>query len=362
MLCSGQGAAHTQHGDLSAWQAATPGSPHELRWTHEASGQVGENLHWLLEPQLTLGQHPDQGMRWRRAFIAARSGSWEVRAGRQIFDWSQTDTISPADAINPRDWSDITRVRKLAVPALSARYGGQVSVEAVFVPQQQSSHLPAREWLPRDVSAALAQRQATPDEAQYAVRMSGNWRQADWGLVWYRGHNSSPLLRLAEGARLQPYYARQRMLAFTGARQVGEANVLRLELARREGAYRYVASLDQEWSDALADGDTLYGIVQYAGSTRRHAAPWPDFNRVLEHSVMFKLNYDPQSAGRTVVEASGVFNTRERDSLWQVSLRQRVGAAVTVTVAGVVMRGSAGSFWGRQRGNQRGTVQVEFRY
>lgn len=374
--CCAQAAAQSQHGELTVWQASTPGAqgaPADMRWTHDISGKVGEQIDWMIEPELLLrrGQPEDRGVQLRRAFLALRGEDWQLRAGRQLFDWSQTDAVSPADLLNPRDWSDITRVRKLAVPALSARYGSGTSMEAVWLPRQTQSTLPTASWLPAPAAALLARAQETAHGPQWALRAAGNWHQTDWSAVWYRGEQVAPDLRLDAGPRLQPFYRPLRALALTAARQVGEANVVRAEVAHYsesgKGNYlRYVASIDQELSDVANDGDTLYGIVQYAGSSQPgsvfNTLGWPDFQRVLEHSVMFKLNYDAHSDQRTVLEVSGVFNTKGHDSLWQASIQQRIGSATTLTLAGLTMRGGERSFWGGLRSNRRLSLQLSWRY
>lgn len=376
-------AAAEQHGELSIWQAAAPGMPAEWRWTHEASGTLSDGLAWQLVPQLQLRQQQASGgSAWwnngdhppaaslQRAYLAYLTGDWQLRAGKQIFDWSQTDTISPADLLNPRDWSDLTRVRKLAAPAVSVRYGSQTSVEAVWLPRQQASYLPQAGWMPEAAAALLAPRQQAGGGDQAGVRVAGNWMQTDWSAVVYRGHSIAPSLALAPGPSLQPYYQPLRAVAMTLARQVNDSQIARVEVARYRqpngNFIQYVASLDKESGDWLHDGDTLYTIVQYAGSTQRanavDALGWPDFRRVLEHSLMFKASYDRHSDQRRVWELSGVWNTQAHDSYWRMSWQERVGDAVTVTVAGTSMHGQAHSFWGRYAGNDQVTLQVSWRY
>lgn len=375
LVAASSQAGAQQHGELLIWLAATPhadGSPAELRWTHETGGSIA-GLEWLVEPELLLrrGQAVERGLHLRRAHVAAVGDAWQVRAGRQLFDWSQTDTISPADMLNPRDWSDITRIRKLPVTALSARYGNRASIEAVWIPHQQQSTLPARDWLPPPVAAMLSPAQDHATGSQSGLRVAGNWKQADLSVVWFRGHSVAPHVRLSDGPSLRASYLPLQAFALTMAKQIGAANVVRAEVARyrQQGApgyLRYVMSLDQEWADVLSDGDTLYGILQYAGSTQPDSAVnalgWPDFNRVLERSAMFKLNYDLGSDQRRVLELSGVYNTQRHDSLWQASWQQRVGNAMTVTIAGLAMRGKDDSFWGRVRGNRRVSLAVGWRY
>ncbi|WP_342120637.1 hypothetical protein [Pseudoduganella sp. OTU4001] len=354
LACCAQASADSQHGEITAWQAAGPDSPSELRWKHDASGNFSENISWLVEPQAVLHNphHPDQGLRLERAYVAARGAGWDVRAGRQLFDWSLTDTISPADVLNPRDWSDITRVRKLATPALSVRYGAQTSIEAVWMPGRRKSLLPGR-W----------PAQQAVNGAQYALRLAGNAAQTDWSVVYFDGEHVAPTMQLA--------YEALRVLALTAARQVAGDSIVRAEAAQyRQGerpAYlRYVASIDKELSDVFSDGDTLYGVLQYAGSTQGASAfnayGWPDFQRILERSAMFKLTYDFRSDRRTTAEFSGAWNTRKHDSLWQASIAQAIGPSLTLTAGAQLPDGRKNSFWGAHRGYRRLTLQAQWKY
>lgn len=371
--------AMEQHGEIVWWQAAARGAPLELRWTHEAGGDTDDGMEWKVEPELMLRESVDRPAWWnngqgtpvaslRRAYAGLRGADWQIRVGKQVFDWSQTDTVSPADLLNPRDWSDITRVRKLAAPAASLRYGGQTSVEVVWLPQQQPSYLPAGAWLPPAAAGLQAPQRA--NGSQTGVRLAGNWMQADWSAIVYRGHSTAPALALEPGPRLRTWFQPLRAAALTLARQAGDSQVARLEVARYQqaggGFIQYVASIDKETGDWLHAGDTLYAIVQYAGSTQRAQAVdrlgWPDFRRVLEQSIMFKASYDPDSNQRSLVELSGVWNTQAHDSYWCASWQRRAGNALTVTIAGLAMRGQPHTFWGAYRGNNRVTLELSWKY
>jgi hypothetical protein len=378
-------------GEVQLWQAYAPRSSErstaELLWRDQFGGKLSEQWQWALEPQLRLSA-PRQGdalALWhiadrpavasvQQAYLSYRQDGWQVRAGKQVFDWSATDTISPADLINPRDWSDITRVRKLAVPALSVRYGYQTSVEWLWLPRQQVSYLPAGAWLPPSVSALLQGAQQRAREGQQGVRLNGNWRQTDWSLVCYRGHSTAPDLALTAGAQgpaLQAFYQGLHAQALTLARQVSDKNMMRMEVAHYKQAngvnfVQYVLGGDQEFGDLLHDGDALYALLQYADSTQhgtlRNALGWPDFRRVLERNVQVKLSYDPQSDRRQLVELTGTTNRIMHDSYWQLSYQRRLASGLSVTAGLGIASGPDGSFWGQYRDQRRATLQWNWRY
>lgn len=374
--------AGEQHGGLTYWRAVGAGQSSELRWTHEATGALADGVEWKLEPELMLRQPRSTGPAapWnnrdrppafslQRAYIGFSHNAWLVRVGKQAFDWSQTDTISPADLVSPRDWSDITRVRKLAAPAVSVRYGGATSLEAVWLPRQQPSYPPEGDWLPLPAGVSMAKPQPGQKQ-QFALRAAGNWRRTDWSAVLYRGHSVAPALELAPGPTLQPVYRPLRAAAITAAREVADGQIARLEIARYhqpDGTFvQYVASLDKEVGDWLSDGDTLYVIAQYADGTDRGRAVdglgWPDFRRVLERSVMVKASYDPRSDQRTLLEFTAVWNVKDQGRYAKLAYQRRLGEALTLSVAGEVIDGPPASFWGRYQANDRATLELSWRY
>ncbi|MES2296344.1 MAG: hypothetical protein V4582_04845 [Pseudomonadota bacterium] len=390
-LCASAPAQADQQAELQLWQAYAPQgrerSSTELQWRQQFGGNWSEQWHWALAPELRLDSagrragvaawtNPDApaAASVQQAYIGYRQDGWQLRAGKQVFDWSVTDTISPADVINPRDWSDITRVRKLAVPSLSLRYGQQTSLEWVWVPRQQVSTMPAGPWLPQAVSALLAPAQRHDGAGQHGLRLSGNWLQTDWALIAYRGHSNAPDLALQMGAQgpvLQPFYQALQAQALTLARQVGERNMMRLEVAhkRQANGVNFVQAViggDLEMSGLANDGDTLYALIQYADSnqhgTVRNALGWPDFQRVLERNVQVKLSYDPHSDRRQLLELSGTYNHAQRDSYWQLSYQRRLTPNLNVTAALAMAGGSADTFWGQYRDTSRATLQWHWRY
>lgn len=391
VMLAGRSAHAVQQGELSLWTAHAPrGADHalgELHWKHRIDTTFATDWHATVEPEFLVRSYqersrtvawgpvdPPASVALRQASLAWRKDTWQVRAGSQFFEWNQTDLISPADLVNPRDWSDITRTRKLAVPAVSVRHGYQTSLEWVWIPRPLASWLPAGPWMPVETSSLLAPSQQRPHGDQHAFRLTGNWRQTDWSFVLYRGHSTAPDLAMdatSPRPRLFAWYQPLRAAAVTAARQLTSSNVLRAEL----GHYRQplgsdftqvVVSADHEKSGLLEDDDMLYLLLQYAGSNRhdtvRNTLGWPDFRRVLERSVSFRLAYDFRSDQRDVIEINGAWNRKQHDRYWQVSYQKRLAGNTSLTVGIDAMNGREGSFWGRYRDNGRVWLQTSWKY
>lgn len=282
--------------------------------------------------------------------------NWRITVGRQRFDWATTDTVSPSDLLNPRDWSDITRVRKLAVPALSLRVGDGTALELVLTPGGQSI-LPQGRWqtaLPAGVTRAAQDKAGS----QAAARLSGNWWQTDLSLVAYRGPSYAPAAALdlsATGARLRPYYDEVHAISAGLAREVFEGSVLRAEWGRfkqqrGDDFDQWVTSLDREFTGLLGRRDSLYVLAQFQSEQRRREGQnlpgWWDFRRVFNNSLMARAQYSPGDDGRWQLLLEGTWQRTTRQRYTRLVLKHRLAPALEAELGVASIAGQAGSFWG----------------
>ena len=81
----------------------------------------------------------------RELYGQYESDSVKFSLGKQVFDWSVTDTVSPTDSLNPRDWTDIIEWERIGVPAASVTVGNDTYLQ--FVAAMFSvSRLPEESW------------------------------------------------------------------------------------------------------------------------------------------------------------------------------------------------------------------------
>lgn len=80
------------------------------------------------------------------SYIAWNPEQFKVGLGYQIYAWGVADGRNPTDNLNPRDYTTLEGEKPLKIPVLSASlnwYPSEtISLEAVFVPQPQSSIFP----------------------------------------------------------------------------------------------------------------------------------------------------------------------------------------------------------------------------
>jgi hypothetical protein len=80
------------------------------------------------------------------SYVAWNPDKFKLGFGYQIYAWGVADGRNPTDNLNPRDYTTLVGEKPLKIPVLSADVNWypteQVSVEAVFVPQAQTSLFP----------------------------------------------------------------------------------------------------------------------------------------------------------------------------------------------------------------------------
>ncbi|NTW36449.1 MAG: hypothetical protein HGB17_10010 [Syntrophobacteraceae bacterium] len=281
------------------------------------------------------------GRRWianlREAYADGQHGWLRMRVGKQIFDWSVTDTVSPSDNISPRDWTDVLESERVGVPAVHLHLGYSTFADLVFVPWFTPSKLPVLggRW-ERDLPPVLVSAEQEilgRDHSQFAARAGTTWEGFDLGIVYYRGYANSPSFKLEPvslvKARLVPVYRLEEVYAFSVSRAVG-SYTLRSEVGHfnqrgDDDFVQVVAGIDREWSGVLRPVDSFYALLQYADeAVTRHESPVPletiDFRRVLNKSVMLKTHYTFDSERQWTLQLEAALNLDDGGSFIEPAL------------------------------------------
>lgn len=322
------------------------------------------------------------GRRWmadvREAYIEYSHDWFRMRLGKQIFDWSVTDTVSPADNINPRDWTDILEMERVSIPSAYLHVGYNTYAELVVTPWFTPSKLPVigsrweRELPPGLVNAE----QEVPgrDHGQLSVRAGTSWEGFDLGAVYYRGYSMSPSFKLHPVsfvlAELVPVYRFEEVYSLSCTRAVREFTV-RGEVGafrqREEDDFiQYVVGIDREWSGLLKPVDSLYVLLQYANEVvTRQDRPLPfstiDFRRVLDNAIMAKVTYDFDSEKRWTVKFEAAINLEDGGSFFEPALVWRKHH-VEWELGIDILSGGEGSFFGGYGENDRVYTKITCKF
>lgn len=329
-----------------------------------AHGVQGASTHRQTRPALALEDA------YLQHTVATGAGQWRMRLGRQTVDWATTDTVSPLDALNPRDWSDLSRVRKRPLPALSLQWSGASdtgapsTAEWVATPGGQAL-LPQGAWADA-LPAGVALRPTRPPDHQLGLRLTTQAGETDLSAVAYRGPALSPSATLAADGPgslvLQPAHDTVHLWGVALTRPVAEGSLLRLEWARQRQARgddfdTLVASVDHEWNGLLHPRDTLHLLLQGQWEhVRRTGQPqppgWWDFRRVFQHHALLRLQYQPVDPHwQWTLEATLHPATRQRYA--RLAAQHRLNPSWQLHAGLVQVKGERGSFWGGHRNGRQ---------
>jgi hypothetical protein len=353
-------------------------------------GSMGTQQEWVFKPQLSIqhsngqslqlsarlernrvGEHHEVQEAWWRM----QQGVADIRLGWQVFHWATTDTVSPSDLFNPRDWRDPTRPRKRAVPALSVQIEGEHHWQAVVARAETVSLLPQQAWQQSmPVALPVAAARHASNAAQAALRYTSNWRGTDVNALVYRGHSYAPLAQLglmSTGlSQIEPLHDRLNAVALGFTRQVAVGTLLRgewaaLRHAQTQSFTQAAVSLDHEWADLLQRQDSLYLLVQYQAdrniSPARIALPGSfDVRRIFDRQWLARLQYKPRGDERWLAMLESSLDPQRRQRFSRASVLHRPTDALQLELGWIGVRGESGSFWGQYRAQSRWFVQASW--
>lgn len=365
--------AHAQT-DASLYLAS---GQHEARLTQTFSGNA-EALSWRLAPELWAREHGPTEARLARAELAWAGERWQVRGGLLRFEWAATDTVSPADLLNPRDWRDPTRPRKLALPALSLRHDAAGhGWEFVASPGGEATRLPDARFAPPLPAGWRLDSTHVGHQPQAALRWSGQQGGTEWSALAYHGRSSAPQAGLAdlnlgpEGVVIHPVQDRLNALAATITRPLGAGSLLRAEAAwlhqrRFDSRLAWSVSVDHEFFGLAGSDDSLYVLLQTQGSQLlRHGEAelpgWWDLRRVLDRRLLTRWQYRPGEDSPWQISLDATLRPRGGDQFLRLAVKRRWSQGAELELGTQRISGQPGSFWGQYRSRDQAYLGLTLR-
>ncbi|MEA2113252.1 MAG: hypothetical protein U9P63_01160, partial [Patescibacteria group bacterium] len=306
----------------------------------------------------------------REAYIEYASDLYLLRFGKMIFDWSVTDTVSPSDNINPRDWEDIIEWEKVGLPAVSVRYGKDAFVEVVYLPFFSPSKLPEGYWR-RKLPLGLTdgeQEILSRGREQFAVRASAITWDCDFGISFYKGYSYSPSFKL-KATELIPVYRNEEVCSISAAKSAAgfdfraEAGYFRQQ--DEDDFIQYVLGADREWGEVFSPTDTLYVFIQYINEKKtQDDTPVPfeiiDFRRVFNNVAMGRIKYSPDG-DEWSFNLEGSYNLSDKDYYIQPSVGWKK-SNFEVEGGIDILGGSGESFFGGYKDNDRTYIKIVWHF
>lgn len=279
-----------------------------------------------------------------------------VKAGKQIIDWSVTDTVSPSDNISSRDWIDFVRWERVAVPAVDLRVGNNWYGEVVYLPAFSPSRLPAGYFQSTPPVSDDYSKDSSLSYGQSAIRVGGNIYETDLAATFFDGYSYNPVVRLTPQMELEPLYYRERVFSFSVVREFAG-----LMLRSDVGYYDQdvgddfllgVIGAEKNFSQLLTNEDSLFLLFQYCDEAilNERKTMGIDFRRGLAKAAMAKVSYMPTSDMRWELSAETSYNLAYKD--WLAKSAVIYNRDFWSCEAGLAMLGGPrDSFFGRYRKN-----------
>ena len=313
----------------------------------------------------------------REAYLEYTPPGVRLRAGIQLFDWAVTDTVSPADSLSPRDWTDMIRWERRGLPAVDLRIGADSFAEAAFIPFFVPSRLPTpgSRW---ERSLQPGASYGTPEypsgfTPQFALRSGATVNGFDVGASFFHGYSLSPFWKpeLANtGIILHQVYRLENVYAVSAAKEIAGFNA-RLEIGhydqhKADDFTQFVFGIDREYGNVLRPGDAFYLLLQYVDEyVWKKETPFGvtaiDLRRVFTRSVMGKIRYGLDDSREWCLKLEGSYNFEKKDSYVQPAVVWKRGN-VEIEAGFDILSGVTDSFFGGYRRNDRGYLKGKFMF
>jgi hypothetical protein len=333
----------------------------------------------------------------KEATANLRKGPVEVTVGKQVFAWGTADAFNPTDNINPYDYVDLLDNEKMGVYSAAVRLNaGPANLTVVLVPFFTPSRLPLTDsrWTPVPAAsfAGIAEGRELPGREvrnmQYGARLKATFAGWDLSASYYDGFQHTPVFRqsaveVAPGVSLPtftPVFTRLRILGLDFSTTFGKFEV------HGEGAFKLVASNGRDdrfqgmtgfnytWDGlGLKWLDQITVIVEYGHEFILHSRPASGivatgsvplvgdlladnaFRNGVIARVQFKFTEDTQLKITGLVDFGG-----SPSSYAQIKLTHKLTDAFHAEAGVDFLTGSATSFWGRWRDNDRFFVFLKY--
>jgi hypothetical protein len=322
--------------------------------------------------------------RVRQAYAQLGVGSFDFRAGLQIFPWGRADGLNPTDHLTPRQYTFLTRDtddQRFGTPALSATwFSGPLSVTGIWLAGFRSGVLP---WPPAPFPPTRDLDPQDP-QAQWAVRLESVQDRFEGSVSYFDGYSVQPT-----GAFLTGGTVPQLLLAHGRVRMAGadfavpvDRLMIRGELARTSTESTPGDAVFTERSQfyAVVGGEHTFGNyldveAQYYFRHVYGMAPVESTGEAAAIGAQLAVTaqqFDRNSHGYTLrvadewlhetlkVSLSGIVSTSRRGYLLQPLIKYQMTDELAGSLGGYLFRGDARSLYGLL--SRDSTAFVELRW
>ena len=300
---------------------------------------------------------------------------FDVRVGKQIYNWGKADGINPSDNLSTVDLTDLVDDRDIGI--FSARVnlflGSNWILETVwspfFTPLRLAPPGTRFSFIPEGSPIRLNPRElpvTSLANSQYALRLLGFLGPIDLSLIWYDGINDAPVSRLERDGSVTPIFNKISVLGANVAFNTGkigwraEVGYRMTDGGRADDFVQYVIGVDRTFADVLFDHD-LYVLLQYVGLevTSKARDPQPGgLSQAFTNTAIGLFRYE--FSDDTELEWRTTINLDKWDHLLEVQFSHKFSDALELVIGGTVFGGDADTFFGQFDENDRVFLRLTY--
>ncbi len=323
----------------------------------------------------------EEEKRWlfnaKEASVSFSDGPVTLSVGKQVLDWSVTDTVSPSDLLSPFDLERPIDRERIGIFSVILKVGDEEKFsELVFVPKVTPSRLPQGNWnlFPEDV---LVAKQEVDSQPQIAFRGKYLWQDFDLGVIYYHGIAFSPNARgekTLTGFVLVPFYDQldagvvsvsKELLGFIVRAEVGY-----FDHETGDDFFSYVVSLDREFYEVFREEDSLYFLLQYSdqvvsSESQAGFSGWIDFRRIFDNSLTATFVYQFSEESEWELNGEWAHSIDTGSGYAEVEVSKEVHfekTSMEVKVGADFFYGPEETFWGGYEDEQLIYAGVSFHF
>lgn len=338
--------------------------------------------------------------RLQEAWLKYESDNYDIKIGKQIFQWGKGTFINPTSIATPKDYRDIidTTNEEFGLLSLSFKYYIQSETyQFIYIPEFKASRLPSigTRWffdLPdsiktpgSNVNLPSSYRthyddsfESKTDNNQFLFRYSNYSNQFDYSLIYHKGIDSLPVFT-EEILSISPEQAEIQINgSFTKFEMLGGDLALPVGkwMARVEAAYFYtedssglredkddpyfhlVIGFDRSFNNLLFDKD-LFFAVEWSQQEAKTDIDYEsnDLRHLFDKTLFLKADIELSSDSELLFES--LYDFSDEDYLIKLSHEYKMTEEIKLATNIFIMGGPQHSFFGQYQNNNRLQFKLE---
>ncbi len=295
-------------------------------------------------------------------YVEYVSRVFDLRVGKQIYNWGKADGINPSDNLSTVDLTDLVDDRDIGIFSTRINFflGSNWILETVwssfFTPLRLAPAGTRFSFIPEESQVRQNPRELPETSlanSQYALRLLGFVGPVDLSFIWYDGINDAPVSRREADGSVTPVFNKISVLGANVAFNTGkigwrgEVGYHMTDGGRADDFVQYVIGVDRTFADVLVDHD-LYVLLQYVGLEVTAKAQAPRFGGISQAFTntaigLFRYEFSED----TELELRATVNLDEWDHLIEVQFSRKFSDALELVIGGTVLGGEANTFFGQ---------------